>query len=65
MSDEKGSPEKWDMPSQQVWSFSEQPKVEWVGKPPMGWPEAVSNMVIVLAVSAVLIVLFICLWGPW
>lgn len=34
-------------------------------EPKMGWPEAASNMVIVTACSAVLIVLFLVLWGPW
>lgn len=34
-------------------------------KPPMNWPQAVASTVSVVAVAAVLIVLFLVLWGPW
>lgn len=34
-------------------------------KPPMNWPQAIASTVSVLAISAVLIVLFLVLWGPW
>jgi len=34
-------------------------------KMPMNWPQAVASTVTVVAVAAVLIVLFMVLWGPW
>lgn len=34
-------------------------------KPRMGWPEACSNIGISLCLTVILVVLFMCLWGPW
>lgn len=34
-------------------------------KMPMNWPQAITSMVTVVSISAVLIVLFMVLWGPW
>lgn len=34
-------------------------------KMPMNWPQAICSMVSVMSICAMLIVLFMVLWGPW